>query len=245
MKNVVIVDDENLAIEELKYLLKDYPQLRITGVAKTSEEAVHTINTLKPDLVFLDVQLRNANAFDILPHLSPEMHIVFATAYDEYAIRAFEVNALDYLLKPIHPDRLKIAIQRFLMNRPSERPLPKIFRYDDKIVVNVQKGYHLIGLEEIRAITADGDYSYIVTGNKNKHIVIKSLKEWESVLPSEYFIRIHRSSIVNISYIEHIEKWFSNTCRVFLKGIDEPLTMSQRYTAAFKKNQKARTGIVK
>lgn len=236
MKRVVLVDDEKLALEELKYLLKPYPELQICGEAQTLEEAVHLINTLQPDLVFLDIQLRTATAFDVLEHLQTQAHIIFATAYDEYALRAFEVNALDYVLKPIHPDRLQIAVQRFLKKLPAEKPNIKGYQYSDKIVLNVLNGYQMIPLKDIKAIIADGDYSYLVSGQNKKNVLIKSLKEWETLLPSEYFNRIHRSTIINMNYVERIEKWFSNTCRIFLEDIEEPFIMSQRYTTAFKKS---------
>lgn len=238
MKRVVLVDDEKLALEELKYLLKDYPELLICGEAQTMEEAIPLINSLQPDLVFLDIQLRTATAFDMLEHLKTEAHIIFATAFDEYAIRAFEVNALDYLLKPIHPNRLRTAIQRFLKNIPAEKPSLKGYQYSDKIVLNVQSGYQMIPVKDIKAISADGDYSYLLTGKNKRNILIKSLKEWEELLPVDHFNRIHRSTIVNLNYVERIEKWFSNTCRIFLEDIDEPFIMSQRYTAAFKKSHR-------
>jgi two-component system LytT family response regulator len=235
MKSVVIVDDEKLAIEELKYLLKDYDQIKIAGEAQTPESAIDLINTLQPDLIFLDVQLRNTTAFDILEQFKTNAHIIFATAHDEFAIRAFEVNALDYLLKPIHPNRLQIAINRFMKNQPAVKPSIKKYSYHDKIVINVQNGYQIIHVKDIKAITADGDYSYIITGKNKKNILIKSLKDWEAILPSENFIRIHRSCIINMAYIQRLEKWFSNTCRVFLEDIEDPFMMSQRYTVSFKK----------
>jgi two-component system, LytTR family, response regulator len=238
-KKVVIVEDENLAIEEMKFLLKEYQELEIAGIANNAESAIELINTLQPDLIFLDIQLRTTNAFEILEHLQTNAHIIFATAYDEYALRAFEINALDYLLKPIHPERLKVAIARFFKNTPLEEPLKKCYNYNDKIIINIRDGYKMINISDIKAITADGDYSYLILGSKKKHILIKSLKEWETILPNEHFIRIHRSTIINVGNIRHIEKWFSNTCRIYLEGLDTPFEMSQRYTSAFKKYYQA------
>lgn len=232
----VIIDDEKLAIEELKYLLKDYPDIEVVAEALTPEAAIEQVNTLNPDLIFLDIQLRKANAFDLLDQFHTQAHIIFATAYDEYAIRAFEINALDYLLKPIHPDRLKVSLTRFIRNQPAEKIGNRRYAYSDKIIVTVRDGYQMVKISDIRAITADGDYSYLLTGALKKHILIKSLKDWETLLPEGHFIRIHRSTIVNTEYIKHIEKWFSNTCRIYLEGIDSPFEMSQRYTASFKKN---------
>jgi len=235
-RRVVLVDDEKLAIEELKYLLKEYPELEVVGEALTPEAAIEQVNSLKPDLVFLDIQLRKVNAFDILDQFKTQAHIIFATAYDEYALRAFEINALDYLLKPIHPERLKVSLNRFFKNLPIAEVANKRYAYTDKIIVTVRDGYQMVNISEIKAITADGDYSYLVMGPDKKHILIKSLKEWETLLPEGHFIRIHRSTIVNMGYIRHIEKWFSNTCRVYIDGLDSPFEMSQRYTSAFKKS---------
>ena len=238
MKKVAIIDDEKLAIEELKYLLKDYAYLDICGHAQTMEEAVQLIDATKPDLIFLDVQLRNVTAFDVLKQIQTEARIIFATAYDTYAIRAFEVNALYYLLKPIHPERLKQSLERFMQGQPPEPPVHKTYDYHDKVVVNHYNSYHIVNISDIKAITADGDYSYLITGSGHKHIFVKSLKEWELMLPTAYFTRIHRSCIINMQYVKHIEKWFSNTCRIYLEGLTDPFTMSQRHTAAFRKQYK-------
>ncbi len=235
MKKVLIVDDERLAIEEVKYLLKKYDNLKIIGEASTYQSAIDAIQNLNPDLIFLDIQLREATAFDILEQIETEAHIIFATAYDEYAVRAFEINALDYLLKPIHPERLELAMNRFFQKLPPANVSIKKYQYDDKIIVNVDKGYKMLDVCDIKAITADGDYSYIHVENEKKYIFIKLLKEWEKLLPTGNFIRIHRSTLINIGHIRHIEKWFSNTCRVYLKGIEKHFDMSQRYTATFKK----------
>jgi len=235
MIRVVIVDDEKLAIEELKYLLKQHPEVEIVGEASTAETAINIVNSLQPDLLFLDIQLRTATAFDILEHLKTNAHIIFATAYDEYAVRAFEINALDYLLKPINPERLKIALSRFSKNLPVEEPIKKRYSYNDKLIVNVRDGYQMFNISDIKAITADGDYSYLVISAQKKQILIKSLKEWETLLPEANFIRIHRSTIINVGYINHIEKGFSNTCRIYLNGLDGPFEVSQRYTPLFKK----------
>lgn len=231
----IIVDDEKIAREEIYILTKNYQEIEIVGEANSVATATQMIQKHKPDLVFLDIQLRGESGFDVLKSVKGNFHVVFVTAYDDYAIRAFEVNALDYLLKPVNPKRLDITIQRIISSTNDVTDRKINLNYEDRVLVNEADTYQFIELKLIKAICAEGNYSRMILDTNKETLILKSLKMWEEQLPEKYFIRIHRSTLVNINYIEKVEKWFSNTCRVFIKGISEPYMMSQRSTLIFKK----------
>lgn len=230
---VCIIDDEPLAINELTLLLSKFNNIEIAATANSANDAIEIINRIKPDLVFLDIQLKEINAFSILEYIKIKTHIVFVTAYDEFATRAFEINALDYLLKPVINIRLEETISRFNSKIARKKPDEIKYKYNDRIVLNENNEYILISIKDIISISADGDYTCLNLINGSKKLILKSMIEWEKSLPKGYFERIHRSTIINIEYIDRIEKSFNNTCKVFLKNISKSLQMSQRYTAAF------------
>lgn len=230
----IIVDDEELAREDLKILLKDYDDVEIVGESETVEEAKRTIEELNPDLIFLDIQLPGKSGFDLLEEINTNAKIIFVTAYDEYAIRAFEVNAKDYLLKPVNKERLEQAIERLKIEQDNEEVLQTKLNFDDNIFLMVNDHYQFVKIGSIIKITSAGNYSEIYTASKLKGLVLKTLKDWEVRLPENFFVRIHRKAIINIEYVDHIEGWFNYSYKVFLKEIKEPLVMSRRYAAKLK-----------
>ena len=231
--HAIIVDDERPARKGIRIIAENYPQIKIIGEADNVNSAVKLINDKKPDLVFLDIQMPEESGFELLNKIKINFQIVFVTAYDKYAIRAFEVNALDYLLKPVDRERFALTIDRFLKNQDRKNVNTKL-ELDDRIFVSINERYHFLKINTIKAICAQGDYSLVITSDGKSNLVLKSLKEWERMLPGNSFIRIHRSTIINLEYIEKMEKWFSNTCRVYLYDIKEPFQMSQRNTAKFR-----------
>ncbi|GAB1855553.1 LytTR family DNA-binding domain-containing protein [Flavobacteriaceae bacterium MHTCC 0001] len=236
---VCIIDDEQLAIDELQILLSEFQYIEVCGTAKSKEKAIEVINSTKPDIVFLDIQLKNINAFSLLESIEVKTHIIFVTAYDEFAARAFEINALDYLLKPVLQTRLEEAINRFNLNiKPKKAPILE-YKYTDRIVLTEKNEYKLICVSEIASITSDGDYTSLNLISGSKKLILKTLSEWEMLLPSTYFERIHRSTIINLELIDRIEKSFNNTCKVYLKNTNQSFQMSQRYTSKFLNKYKA------
>ncbi len=236
---ICIVDDEQLAIDELNILLSDFKDIEVCGTAKSSKKATEIINETKPDIVFLDIQLKEINAFSILEFIKVKTHIIFVTAYDEYAARAFEINALDYLLKPVLQPRLKEAINRFYSNSVRLKTQELTYKYSDRIILTEKNEYKLISINEIVSIVSDGDYTCLYLKNNTKKLILKSMSTWEKLLPNQYFERIHRSTIINLEFIEKIEKSFNNTCKVYLKSINQSFQMSQRYTSKFLSKYKA------
>lgn len=230
----IIVDDERLARRELISLLKDFSEISIVGEAENLTETIDLIQTKNPDVVFLDIQLSNENGFDLLEKVEKNFKLIFVTAFDEFAIRAFEINALDYLLKPVNPARLAKTLERlFEAQEKTEISLRKL-EYEDRLFIEMGERSRFLKISSIKCICADGDYTQIFTNDGKKHLVTKPLKEWEDRLPEKYFIRIHRSTIVNLEFIEKVETWFSRSYQIYLHEMKEPLQVSRRYAAQLK-----------
>ncbi len=229
----IIVDDEELAREDLKVLLKDFSEIEIIGESETVEETKTLIKKLDPDLIFLDIQMPGKSGFDLLEEMQINAKIIFVTAYDEYAIRAFEVNAKDYLLKPVNKERLSVAIERLKTEQESEDDFQTKLEFNDSIFLMVNNHYQFVKIGSIIKITSAGNYSEIYTSSKLKGLVLKSLKDWEVRLPN-CFVRIHRNAIINLEYVDRVEGWFNYSYKVFLKEINEPLVISRRYAAKLK-----------
>jgi two-component system LytT family response regulator len=231
----IIVDDERLARVNLKKLLEPHSQIEIVGEASSCQGAVDMINMFNPQLIFLDIQLSGETGFDLLEMIDSSIKIIFVTAYDEYAIRAFEVNAVDYLLKPVNPERLKASIERVINREKAQKSEAKSYEYSDSIYVRLNNyASRFIKINSITFIEPVGNYSKIVTIEGKHCLVLKTLKQWQEELPDNNFVRIHRSSIVNIEHVERIEKDSNTQHRAFLKNIVEPLDISRRYAKKLK-----------
>jgi len=241
MKNlikVLIVDDEPLARKDLTSILSDFSQIKIVGEADSVSSAKKLITFTSPDLIFLDIQLPGETGFELLNHINPEIDIIFVTAFDEYAIRAFEVNALDYLLKPVDGERIREAISRIGKNENKEIEYLEPLSYDDNLFLKLNNSYKFLRISSIVAIQAADDYTELFTVNSKKKLVSKKMHEWEARLPEQHFCRIHRSTIINISMINKIEPWFNQSYHVHVNGFTEPFVMSRRYFKSIKKKLK-------
>ncbi|HZC35977.1 MAG TPA: LytTR family transcriptional regulator DNA-binding domain-containing protein [Chthoniobacterales bacterium] len=228
----LVVDDERLARNEVRRLLAEFPWVSIVGEAENADEALAKINELHPDLLFLDVQMPGKTGFDLLECISTEPpHVIFTTAYDEFALRAFEVNALDYLVKPITPERLGMALSRVRDAVPqptSDAPL----RASDHVLVRDGARCWFIALNRIRLLESDGNYTR-VHFDSVKPLIYRSLSALEQRLPADTFFRINRQQIVNLGYIENIESWFSGGLKVWLRGGEE-CEVSRRAARSFR-----------
>jgi len=230
----IIVDDERLARKDLNNMLADYPEIEVVGEAEDVPSAMTAIENLKPDIVFLDIQMPGESGFDLLGKIDFNGKVIFVTAYDEYALRAFEINAMDYLMKPVTHERLKSSIER-LNNEKTDKPKPFTkLKYNDRLFTTIGNSLQFLKISTILIIQSDGDYTNINTTEGTHGLITKSMKEWEERLPETNFCRIHRGAIINTDYIENIEKWFNYSFRVKIKGIEEPLIMSRRYAKKLK-----------
>ncbi len=230
---VLIVDDEKKACTNLKHLLLEYADedLDIAGVAYSTKEAESLISTTEPDAIFLDIEMPKENAFHFLERIAPfDFEVIFVTSYNEYAVKAFKLNAIDYILKPISINELKNAVNKLAEKLKYKRVIANTVSYTDisdelsnkkklsRIVLKNINSTEIVDFDQIQYIEAQGSYSRIVF-LKNNHVsdVIMSnpLSEYEELLPVDLFCRIHRSYLVNSLYISHIQK--SNSYNVQLK----------------------------
>jgi two-component system LytT family response regulator len=230
----ILVDDERLARKELRSMLAEHEIIDVVGEAETVAHAAELVNDKKPDVLFLDIQLPGETGFDLLDQITHACKIIFVTAFDSYAIRAFEVNALDYLLKPINPARLAQAIERLATHDSAPASPVRALEYEDRLFIEVDERSRFLKVSDIIVISAMGDYSQIVSCDGQKSLVLKALKDWEERLPAKHFTRIHRSTIINVDYVERVESWFNRSYRIHIRQLPEPLVMSRRYAARFK-----------
>ncbi|NQV49677.1 MAG: response regulator transcription factor [Candidatus Marinimicrobia bacterium] len=230
----ILVDDERLARNDLRLLLQIHENVEILGEAANGLEALDLIKEVSPDLVFLDIQMPGVNGFDVLQQISSDIKVIFVTAFDEYALRAFEVNALDYLLKPVSPKRLQQSLERLEQLPDESIEELRALEYHDRLLLKLDTSLGFLKISSIICITSAGDYSEVLTSTKKKVLVHKSMAEWETRLPTAFFSRIHRTTIVNMEGIDRLEEWFNNSYRVYMKGIEDPYVMSRRYVAKLK-----------
>jgi two-component system LytT family response regulator len=225
----LIVDDEALARERVRTLLGDVAGVTVVGECSGGREAVEAILEHRPDLVFLDVQMPDLNGFEVLDAVATDWlpAVIFVTAYDEYAIKAFDVHAIDYLLKPIEPERFRKALarttKRGLLSLLDERPI-------DRLVIRTRGKVSFLKPSEIDWIEADGKHAVLHTG-RDTHIVRHTLTRLEQRLASHGFVRVHRSAIVNVDRIKELEPWFHGEYVVILKD-GTKLTSSAAHSQA-------------
>jgi two-component system, LytTR family, response regulator len=234
----VIVDDERLARNKLRSLLAQHPQIRLVGEADSVDSAIKIIEQTKPDVVFLDIQMPGKSGFELVNRITLPLKIIFVTAFDEYAIRAFEVNALDYLLKPVNPERLAKAIERIAAPPTAFEKSSRTLEYEDFLFLPFGAASRFLRVREIKLVRAADVYSEIFTAGGEKTLVLKPLNEWEERLPEKHFARIHRSTIINLDFVERVEKSFNYSFEVYLRGAGDPLLMSRRYAARLKDRMK-------
>jgi two-component system LytT family response regulator len=234
----IIIDDERLARAELKKLLQDFPEVEVIDEAANAGEGIAKIESQHPDLIFLDIQMPGKTGFDMLSELERTPQVIFTTAYDEFALKAFEVNALDYLLKPIEPKRLADAIQKLQLGESREiKPETEnfnnsILQENDQVFVKDGERCWFVKLNEIRLFESVGNYAKVFFGT-NKPLILKSLNALEERLDEKYFFRANRKHIVNLRMIEKIEPYFNGGLLLELKG-GEKIEVSRRQTVKFK-----------
>ncbi|MCL6258892.1 response regulator [Aquiflexum sp. TKW24L] len=236
----LVIDDERLARKELINLLSQYDQVEIVGEANNVDDAKEKIEALAPDVVFLDIQMPEKTGFDLLEELDNVPHVIFTTAYDEYAIKAFQVNALDYLLKPIEPKRLGEAIERLLkkLNENQDKSeetgdfAGRKLTLDDQVFVKDGDRCWFVKLSNVRLFESDGNYIKVYFDNF-KPMIHKSLNALDERLSEKSFFRASRKHIINLSWVEAIEPWFNGGLVVTLKGGDR-IEVSRRQAARFK-----------
>ncbi|MCU0400892.1 MAG: response regulator [Algoriphagus sp.] len=236
----IVIDDERLARKELINLLNQLETVEVVGEAVNVEDAKEKIEQLQPDVIFLDIQMPEKTGFDLLEELDQVPHVIFTTAYDEYALKAFQVNALDYLLKPIEPKRLEEAIQKLQgkiegISRGGEGGAlanQKKLTLEDQVFVKDGDRCWFVRLSNVRLFESDGNYIKVYFDNF-KPMIHKSLNALDERLDEKSFFRASRKHIINLGWVEAIEPWFNGGLVVTLRGGDR-IEVSRRQAARFK-----------
>lgn len=238
----LIVDDERLARAELRRLLDPYDEVDVIGEAANADEAEAAIREHEPDLLLLDVQMPGDSGFDLLERLDAVPHVVFVTAYDEYAIRAFEVNALDYLVKPVEPDRLAAAIEtvreRASGTPPQSRRLPgeeeptAALTADDQVFVKDGERCWFVRLADVRLFEAAGNYTRLYFNNETP-LIHRSLSYLEDRLDPTQFFRASRQHIFNLAWVDDVTPWSKGRLKATLEDGTE-VELSRRRSRAFR-----------
>ena len=237
MYKAIIIDDERLARNELKKLLMDFPMIEVLDEAANAEEGIEKIDALNPDLVFLDIQMPGRTGFDMLQELDKAPHVIFTTAYDESALKAFEVNALDYLMKLIELKRLADALQKMQQAEEkeavSQQALQRgILTENDQVFVKDGERCWFVKLSEVRLFESVGNYAKVFFAG-NKPLILKSLNALEERLDEKTFFRANRKHIVNMRMIEKIEPYFNGGLLLEIQG-GEKVEVSRRQAVKFK-----------
>lgn len=231
----LIVDDERLARTELRRLLTPFSELEIVGEAANAEEAKQKIDELNPDIVFLDIQMPGKSGFELLEELDSVPKIVFTTAYDEYALKAFEYNALDYLLKPIEPNRLEETVRKLVQPQIQEQVKhTDVQQLTDQDQVFVKDGERcwFVRLEKVRYFESEGNYVRLFF-DEYKPLILRTLNYLDERLDSKTFFRASRKHIINLKWVDSIEPWLNGGLLVKLKGGGK-IEVSRRQAVKFK-----------
>lgn len=238
MHKAIIIDDERLARNELKKLLSAFPEIEIIGEAANADEGIEKIEQLMPDIIFLDIQMPGKTGFDMLQELDKAPHVIFTTAYDEFALKAFEVNALDYLMKPVEPKRLADALHK--LQQADEKEMAAslasvsrgMLKEHDQVFVKDGERCWFVKLSDVRLFESVGNYAKVFFGT-NKPLILKSLNALEERLDEKVFFRANRKHIINLRMIEKVEPYFNGGLLLDLKA-GEKIEVSRRQAVKFK-----------
>jgi two-component system LytT family response regulator len=226
---VVIVDDEAPARERMATLLAPHAGVSVVGEAGDIESAADLCRRVSPSAVFLDVDLRTASGFDLLPRLTGSPAIVFVTAHNDYAVRAFEINALDYLVKPVHPERLAAALARMrAASQTAAAPLPSRLAGDDVVALREDGGMRVVPLKRITHIESEENYTRVHVAGEPPAFVRRPMVEWDRLLPDPQFLRVSRSLIVQLAAVKEIQTESRDVARVIFIGQPDALTVARR-----------------
>ena len=230
--NVVIIDDERLARDELRRLLKNHAEVNIVGEAANVVEARQAIETLAPDLIFLDIRMPGGNGFDLLESLEEAPAVIFTTAFNSYAIRAFQVNALDYLQKPVDPQRLESALLRCARQPRPRVAAQQIQASEGKVFIKDGERCWFVALDQITLFESEGNYTRVYFDNE-RPLLLRSLNQLELRLDPAHFVRVSRRYIANLQFVSGIAPSAAGGLTLTLKG-ELSIEMSRRRAVDFK-----------
>jgi two-component system LytT family response regulator len=232
----VIVEDSRLARNELKELIKAHTEIEILGEAENVDEGFKLINETKPDLLFLDINMPEKDGFELLEMLDEVPTTIFTTAFDEYAIKSFEYNAFDYLLKPISQKRFSKSIEKVIEsvdNKAKDKTkIESALSLDKQIFIKDGEKCWLVKIQDISLFEIVGNYTRVFFDN-NKPLIYKSLAQVEEKLPTEVFFRANRQQIININHVKKVVSWFNGKLKIEMNSGEE-IEISRRQSSLFK-----------
>jgi len=229
----IIIDDERLARQELKNLLAQYKEIEVIAECADATQALEKISELKPDVIFCDIQMPGKTGLELVEDISASVDVVFVTAYDEHAIKAFELNAFDYLLKPVQPQRLsetikKLSIKESSVKTENNTPLT----VNDMVFIKDGEKCWFVNLKDIRLFESEGNYVRVYF-DTFRPLILRSLNSLETRLNEKEFFRASRKHIINLNFVESIEQWFNGGLNVKLKDGKE-IEISRRQAVKLK-----------
>jgi two-component system LytT family response regulator len=235
MENItaIIVEDSRLARNELKELLKKHPQIELVAEAENVDKAYELINQKQPRILFLDINMPEKNGFELLEMLENVPMTIFTTAYDEYAIKSFEYNAFDYLLKPISQERFSKTIEKVITTIEKEASENKPFELHRQIFIKEGENCWLIRISEIAIFEIVGNYTRVYF-EEHKPLIYKSLNQIEAKLPEETFFRANRQQIINLNHVDKVVPWFNGKLKITMKNSKQEIEVSRRQSYKFK-----------
>jgi two-component system, LytTR family, response regulator len=239
MQKVIIIDDEEAGRKLIRQYLSEYPEQIVLGEANNGVDAIRLLREFKPDLIFLDIQMPGMNGFEVLTHLDEMPKVIFSTAYDQYAMQAFEVHALDYLLKPYTRERFQKAMEKATVQGNGLKPVQGLTEsllqagksYPEVILVQIGQKLLKVALKEVIRIEAEGDYSLLIT-QQQRYLSNHGLGALAQKLNPQKFIRVHRSSIINLDFVKEIQKQISSYDVLMQNG--EVVRVSRGYAEKIK-----------
>lgn len=232
--SALIVDDEGPARRWLRELLEAHNEIAIVAEADSVSSARDVLQGTAVDVIFLDVQMPPDSGFDLLPHVQRGTRIIFVTAYDSFAVKAFEANALDYLMKPVHPARLAETVRRLTSSLPGAEPFsaPKgparsQLELQDLVPLRDRDFLRMVPVGRIAGIKAEGAYTWVIISGEARMLILQSISEWEERLPSPPFVRLDRSRLLNLQRIKEVTTINRDRTLVFLDGVDQPFELGR------------------
>lgn len=231
---ILLVDDERLVRQHIRHTLTSIEGVEVVGEAGSKDEAVGAVAKLKPDLLLLDIDMPGGDGFSLLEALAEPPAVIFVTSYDQHALRAFEVNALDYVMKPTDPARLRAAIDRARLRLSGEAPsAPGVLGLSDAALVEIGGSGHFVAVRHILSVESAGNYSHITVLGGKRHIARQQLKEWARRLPQETFIQLDRGLIINRAQVQSAE-FGSRSAQVRLGDLPQPVEIGAIAAARLK-----------
>jgi two-component system LytT family response regulator len=222
----LIVDSEAPARERLQDILATHRNVRVVGEANSAPSALSLYEDLHPNLVLMDVQMPKGDGFSLLPKLRPLPAIIFVTACDKFAVKAFEVDAVDYLLKPVRPERLANALQRVVYSqKPAEA---ERLSHEEKILLDSDEEMRVVFVAEISVISAEGNYTRVQLADGSSSFVRRGITRWDFMLPKPFFVRVERSLIIHLQAVRKVIARDGDEVSVEIEGFKEPLALGRR-----------------